>query len=169
MQDLYDGHGWKLTLEEAPLPDGRSKQMVRVQRADTVHIIAEPAEGRVLLLREYRPFYGSYVWMLPSGKVDKEHDHAVAAQRELQEETGMRAAHLQHYCTCYPAESISIARHLYIASNLTPDPLPQDATELIEVHDLPLEEAIEHVLGDDHLHDVSAFGLLRFARDGAAR
>ena len=43
------------------------------------------------MLREYRPFYGTYIWMIPSGKADKEKDILVAAQRELQEETGITA------------------------------------------------------------------------------
>ncbi|TSC57703.1 MAG: hypothetical protein Greene041619_1038, partial [Candidatus Peregrinibacteria bacterium Greene0416_19] len=33
-QELFSGHGWRVTLEEAPLPDGRVKTSAHVHRAD---------------------------------------------------------------------------------------------------------------------------------------
>ena len=72
MEELFNGFGWRVVMEEAMLPDGRKKKAARIHRCDSAHIIALTGKGSVLLLREYRPFYGDYVWMLPSGKADKE-------------------------------------------------------------------------------------------------
>lgn len=165
MEELYNDHGWKVILDSASLPDGRVKKIARVARADSVHIIAFASDTTILMLREYRPFYGAYIWMLPSGRADKETDMAVAAQRELQEETGFRAEELTHYCTTNPSESTTWANHLFIAKNLSPAPLPQAEEELIEVHTLGLEEALEKVLTSTKVHTVSAYGLLRYSRD----
>ncbi|TSC79665.1 MAG: ADP-ribose pyrophosphatase [Candidatus Peregrinibacteria bacterium Gr01-1014_25] len=162
---LFDGHGWRVTLASAPLPDGRVKTMARARRSDTVHILAVPAPGRMLLLREFRPHFGAYVWMLPSGKIDKEADPLQAAQRELREETGYRAETLEPYGTCHHAEGLIWTSYFFIARTLSPDPLEQDAHELIEVHNLSLDEAIERVLSSSHVHTASAYALLRYARE----
>jgi ADP-ribose pyrophosphatase len=162
---LYEGHGWKVILETASLPDGRKKTVARAYACDTVHILAFDADGRILLLREFRPFYGEYVWMLPSGKVDKETDVAAAAQRELQEETGMRATSIEPYFVARNTERVPYHCHVFIARNLVRDPLPQDAEELIEVHALPLDQAIENVLGMPVQHAMSALALLRYHKD----
>jgi ADP-ribose pyrophosphatase len=103
--------------------------------------------------------------MLPGGKVDKESDIVRAAQRELQEETGFRSDDLRYYCSSNNWEIVSSTNHFFVARSLVEDRLPQDATELIEVHAMPLEEAIERVLSCEHTHTPSAYALLRYKRD----
>ena len=164
MPELFNAHGWKIVLEEATLPDGRVKQVARAERADTVHLLATPNTGKILLLREFRPYYQTYVWMLPGGRADKEPDLHEAAQRELREETGLRAETLQHLWTASPSESINYSNHFFHATGLMPDPLPQDSDELMEVHTLGIEEAIDRVLTSPKVHLASAFALLRWLR-----
>lgn len=91
------------------------------------------------MLREFRPYYGKYIWMLPGGREDKENDIEVAAQRELREETGFQAGELTYYCKTNHSESLMMTSHLFIAKKLTPAPLPKDDDELMEVHTLSLE------------------------------
>ena len=165
MEELFSGHGWKVTLEEAPLPDGRIKRAARAKRPDSVHIIAFKDPDHILLLREYRPFYGTHVWMLPSGKADKETDLLEAAQRELREETGYRAIALKHLWSAHAYESLKNTAAFFAAHTLSLDPLPQDAHEMIEVHTLPLEEALHRVLSSSHVHLPSAYALLRYVRE----
>ena len=149
-------------MDEASLPDGRKKKLVRVHRCDSVHVLAFQKDSQILLLREFRPFYGKYVWMLPSGRVDKENDIEAGAQRELQEETGFRAKSLEHYCSTRHSESMDFTNHIFIAKDLVEDPREQDEDELIEVHAMPLKEAIEKVLQSPIVHTASAYALLRY-------
>ncbi len=165
MEELFKGHGWRVTMEEATLPDGRKKKAARVQRADAAHILAFTEEGHLLMLREYRPFYEQYIWMLPSGKVDKETDLATAAMRELQEETGFRAKKLEYWCSTNHSETFVSTNHIFIAHDLVKDPLPQDDDELIEVHVLPLEEAVQKIINSPKVHTVSAYAVLRYLHD----
>jgi ADP-ribose pyrophosphatase len=168
-ENLYEGHGWKLTLDSAPLPDGRVKKIARAHRSDSAHILAFPSSGNdVLLLREFRPFYGDWIWMLPSGKVDKEDDHRLAALRELREETGFTADEISFYFSANYFEGLVAQAHVYVARTLRKDPLPQDATELIEVHAVSLSEAIEKVESSPVIHTISAYALQRYAREHSA-
>ncbi len=164
-ETLYDDGTWKIQLEEAALPDGRVKKASRVYRCPSVHIIATTEAGKVLMLREYRPFYGQWIWMLPSGRVDKETDIDAAARRELREETGFDAVQIRKLWEFLDSESVVVAHHVYEASGLSSAPLPQDADELIEVHECTPDEAIGNVFGSPYVHTLSAAALLRWQRE----
>ncbi|MDD4627920.1 MAG: NUDIX hydrolase [Candidatus Peribacteraceae bacterium] len=165
MQELYSGHGWRIVTEEASLPDGRIKKTARVYRCDSAHVLAFTKAGNVLMIREYRPFYKAFIWMVPSGKVDKEADPLTAASRELREETGFSAAIIEPYFTSRHSEAQEQQNHFFQANTLKHDPLPQDATELIEVHEMSVSEAIDRVLTSPVIHTESALALLRYARE----
>jgi len=165
METLFDQCGWKVTIEEVTLPNGKIKKAARVQRADTVTMIAEIRPGTIFLLREYRPYYGQYIWMLPSGRIDKESDMTVAAQRELQEETGYRAANLRYLWEANISESLLLTNYFFYASDLTPDPLPQDDDELMEVHEVEINDALNRIESSVKVHLPSAYALQRWLRE----
>lgn len=162
METLYEGFGWKVTMEEVSLPNGKKKNVPRVHRADTVTMIAEIQPGTILLLREFRPYYGEYLWMLPSGRIDKEADMTVAAQREMQEETGYRPAHLQYLWSANVSESLVLTNHFFFVSDLMSDPLPQDDDELIEVHEVEIYDALKRIESSPKVHLPSAYALRRY-------
>ena len=58
-----------------------------------------------------------------------------------------------------------MTNHLFIARKLVPSVLPQDDDELIEVHTLGLEEALQNVLSSPKVHTASAYGLLRYLKE----
>ncbi len=164
-EELYNDGKWRIVEETATLPDGRTTTAVRGYRSDTVYILPLH-KGNVLLLREYRPFDKQWIWMLPSGHADKETDVLEAAKRELREETGYRAQQIAHYCTAQHSETFGSMCHFFIAEDLVKDPLPQDADEMIEVHELPMEECLTKVLScGEHQRMTSAFLLLRYMRE----
>lgn len=103
--------------------------------------------------------------MLPSGRADKEKDIAVAAQRELQEETGYRAKNLRHFFSTTHTESLIFSNHVFIGEDLERAPLKQDHDEVIEVHEVPIEKAIRDVLQDRYRHTITAYALLRYGAE----
>jgi 8-oxo-dGTP pyrophosphatase MutT (NUDIX family) len=165
MEELFNQFDWRLTLETAPLPDGRVKKSVRLHRCDSVHILAFPTKESVLMIEEFRPFYGEYIFMIPSGKADKETDMLVAADRELREETGFAARTLIPYGKTNMTDSITITNHIFIGKDLYSSPLQQDPDELIKVHEMSLPDAIFKVLSSPKVHTPSAFALLKYARE----
>ncbi len=58
-----------------------------------------------------------------------------------------------------------MSNHIFIGKNLTHAPLPQDEDEMIEVHTLSLNDALEKVLASEYVHTASAYGLLRYCRE----
>ncbi|HLC75763.1 MAG TPA: NUDIX hydrolase [Candidatus Peribacterales bacterium] len=154
---------WKLIEEEATLPDGRVAKKVIAHRPDSVHIIAHTSPQSILLLREYRPFLAEWVWMLPSGWMEEGEKPEAAALRELREETKKGAKELRSWISCRYAESIQSIQHIFIATDLYDAPLQGDPEELIEVHEVPLVQAVTDVLNDKYAqHTITAYALLRY-------
>lgn len=167
MIEHYNARGWKIVEEEAQLPDGRKKKMDRIYRVDSVHILAFNDEGKLLLIREYRPFFKDYIWMLPSGKADKEVNVDDGAHRELREETGFRAKTLRHLCDASPGEMYGFLNCFYVATDLVHDPLPPEEAESIEVFPMDLEEALQKIVSSSTVNLPSAYGVLRYMHDAA--
>lgn len=62
---------------------------------DYVCVIAETSDGRIPLVRQYRPAVESFTWEFPSGTREEGETPEQTAHRELIEETGFRATSLE--------------------------------------------------------------------------
>lgn len=61
-----------------------------LRQADYVNVLAVTRDGRVALVRQYRPALERFTLELPGGLRDADEDPSVSAVRELWEETGLR-------------------------------------------------------------------------------
>ncbi len=89
------------TVEFAP---GAKPELYHaVAQQDYIAIVALTADGRIPIVRQYRPSLEQFTWELPAGMVDKDEDAASCCRRELMEETGFRAIKLHQlgsYAPC---------------------------------------------------------------------
>ena len=161
-EELFKGTDWRITLDTAPLPDGREKKAEIAHRADSANILAFVRENIVLLLREYRAIHGEYFWMLPGGRINKEIDKTEGARREFREETGYDARDFKYFFTTILSESVDLNSHIFVAQDLFPSSLEKDHDEIIEVHEVELEEALKLVLSQPKIHAPSAIALQRW-------
>lgn len=65
-----------------------------VQTGGYVAVVGVTPDGRIPLVRQYRPAVEAHVLELPSGAIDPGEEPSAAAYRELLEETGCRAGNL---------------------------------------------------------------------------
>jgi 8-oxo-dGTP pyrophosphatase MutT (NUDIX family) len=72
-------------------PGENSEIYHAVGQRDYLAILARTPDGRIPLVRQYRPALESFSWELPAGLVESGEDPNTAATRELQEETGYPA------------------------------------------------------------------------------
>jgi ADP-ribose diphosphatase len=90
-----------------------------------VAIVALDAAGRVALVRQWRLAADDALLEIPAGGLDLRDDGskeepAVAAERELEEETGLRAGAWRKLGTFYSAPGFTDElMHLYLATELT--------------------------------------------------
>ena len=89
---------------------------------DWVHVVAITAADELVLVRQYRHGAGDVFLELPAGTVDAgDGDPAEAARRELEEETGYRAAALQLVTSLYANPGNQTNRvHTYLALDVEP-------------------------------------------------
>jgi ADP-ribose pyrophosphatase len=66
-----------------------------LEQADYISIVALTPNGKIPIVRQYRPALEAFSWELPAGLVDPGEDPAEGCRRELLEETGLtvRAIH----------------------------------------------------------------------------
>jgi ADP-ribose pyrophosphatase len=62
-----------------------------VGQADYVSIVALTPDGRIPIVRQFRPAAEAFTWELPAGMVDPGEAPAESCRRELFEETGLAA------------------------------------------------------------------------------
>ena len=84
---------------------------------------------------------------MPAGFIEEENPTEVqiraAANRELQEEIGVKARSLEKLITVYPSNYMTMLSHIYFATDLEESKLPGDKHEYLEVKKLPIQEAYE--------------------------
>lgn len=127
--------------------EGNWEYVQRTGVAGVVGIVPITDEGKVVLIRQYRPPMGQTVIEMPAGLVGDEaarqHEQLVdAALRELEEETGYRAAKMSDLsCDAVSAGLCDEVIASFLATGLTKvGDGGGDHTEEIEVCEVPLSE-----------------------------
>ena len=98
-----------VTLREDDVrdPEGRvfHRKVIEYKKAAAVLPIA--ADGRVLLIRQYRHPVGKMLWDLPGGMIEDGEDPKSAAARELVEETGHVVEQLDFLLRFHPEPALA--------------------------------------------------------------
>lgn len=138
---LYRGKIVQLNLENVILPNGNRVELEIVHHPGGVAVLAEDAEGRLCLIRQYRHAVGGWLWELPAGKREAGEAAELTARRELLEEVGVEAASWHKLGQLVPSPGIlTEVVHLYHACELNQQTHAHEAEEVIEIHWFTLEE-----------------------------
>jgi len=85
-----------------------------------------------VVIRQYRPSWRSIVLEFPAGVADKDEEPSLTALRELQEETGYKAAKISKLCSFRHSSRTTQFCHVFLAENLSLSSPNHDEGELIE-------------------------------------
>lgn len=99
----------------------------------SVVVLPVLADGRVLLIQQYRYAARDYLWELVAGRIDAGETPDQAAERELIEETGYRATKFYTFLELFPSPGfLEEKMFLYLAEGLTPGKAsPEDDEKII--------------------------------------
>jgi ADP-ribose pyrophosphatase len=167
---LHRGRVLEFRIDRIETPDGHPSTREIAGHPGGVAILAIDPDDAVLLVRQWRHAIGRALLEIPAGTLDRDvngtvEDHAEAARRELEEETGYRARSWRYLGRFYTAPGFTNElMHLYLATDLEPaskNRLGPDADERLELERLPLADAIGMAERGELIDAKSIVGLLR--------
>lgn len=155
-QVMYRGAFIQVRKARVLLPDGRIVEKEQIVHPDSVTIVPVLDENQIVMIRQYRPVLERELWELPAGKMDPGEEPVDAARRELQEETGYRAARLSRVLGFYPAPGIMTEyMHVFVAHELTLAKTAMDEDEHI-VTEVKSRQEVEQLLRDGEIQDAKS-------------
>ncbi len=168
---LYESPWFDLRQDEVTLPNGDDITYTLVDHPGYAMVVPLLDDGRVVLERVYRYTVDDTLLECPAGGIEGESPERAAA-RELEEETGWRAATLEPLGVFFGSSGISNERcHYYLATDLTHTGAVQlENTEQITVELVPFAHAVEMALRGEIRDAPSALALIladRHQRGGA--
>jgi ADP-ribose pyrophosphatase len=149
-------------------PDGERHQRDIVHHPGAVGVVPLHGDGTVTLVRQYRAALDRMVWEVPAGLRDVDGEPTSrTATRELAEEAGLAADHLEHLLTFHNSPGFSDeAVEVYLATGLreVADDRQGPEEQHMVVRRLPLAEALAMV-DDGRVTDAkTVIALLTIAR-----
>jgi 8-oxo-dGTP pyrophosphatase MutT (NUDIX family) len=137
---VYDNPWVWLGQVDVELPGGERywHHVIRLHRAALVVLMDDG--DQVLMLWRHRFVPDRWGWELPGGLVDMDEEPADAAARELEEETGYRAGHVERVAAFQPMPGMVDAEHfVFVGTNPERVGDPTDLSEAARVEWVPLE------------------------------
>ena len=165
-EEIYHGRIIRVERWQVALPNGRKADREVVLHNGAAAIVPVDEVGSVTLVRQYRVAIGRFTWEIPAGKLDTpSEDPDAAARRELEEETGLQAAHWQLLTRIdttpgFCSEKIS----LYLATGLSQHPSHPDPDEFLGLMKMPLREAVALCMAGEIHDSKTIIGLLMAQR-----
>ena len=127
-----------------------------------VAIIALDNDDNTWLVGQDRYTLGEYSWELPMGGAPLVETPLMAAKRELEEETGIRAARWEELMRLHTSNSITDELGFaYVATGLTFGETRFEETEDLAIRKLSLDDAVQMVVDGKITDAISAAALLR--------
>ncbi|MBX7065752.1 MAG: NUDIX hydrolase [Parachlamydiales bacterium] len=159
---VYKGKIITLQLETFDVL-GKSKTFEVIKHGGAVVILPIAADGRILLVQQWRRAVGEITIELPAGGLEKGEEPLACAKRELQEETGFAAKKIKPFGGFYSAPGFCDEfLHMFLAEDLYPSPLPPDDGEMIDLLPVTLNEA-KHLITENRIRDAKTIaGILRY-------
>ncbi len=164
-ETLYRGRTFSLRVDELEIRPGVSTRLDIVEHGGAVTILPLDHENNIWFIRQYRHSAGGVLLELPAGTLAEGEDPLAGAERELQEEIGMRPGKLEWLLDFWlaPGYSTELMR-IYLAADLTPSKLAHDEDEVIVVEKIPTARAVEMAVGGELVDSKSLVGVLVAAR-----
>lgn len=130
-ETVFTNDRLRLVRERFATPDGEQERAI-IYHPGAVVVLAEPKQGSLLMVRQYRYALRRETLEVPAGTMNPGEEAMTTAYRELEEETGYAAAQMEAVCQLYPSVGFSDEiQHFFKASDLTATAMNADSGEFV--------------------------------------
>ncbi len=160
----YRGRVLDVRQDQVRFKDGQLVSLDIVVHGGAVTMVPVDADGQVWFVRQYRHAIQEDLLELPAGTLEPGEAPAASAQREIREEIGMAAGQLKEIGSFFLAPGYSTEfMHVYLAEDLSPDPLEGDPDEFLSVVRVPIED-VYSLVENGNIRDAKSLAALFLAR-----
>ncbi len=158
---IYEGTILNLRKYKVKLFDQHETYREVVEHDGGVAIVPISADGKILLVKQYRIAVDEVVLELPAGKLEEGEDVEKCALRELEEETGYRPDDIKNLFYFYTSPGYSSEKlYLYMAKGLKHYGQNLDRGEYIKLVQISKEEIIPKIVEGKIKDSKTIIGLL---------
>ncbi len=146
----FKGKLLHLYVDTAAMPDGKSSTREWIRHPGACAVVPVFRDGSIMLVKQFRYPTNQIFFEVPAGKIDAHEPPEKTAQRETEEETGLRAGALEYVGHFYPGIGYSDEIiHIYTAWDLEQLDEHTDADEFLINVRVPYKDAIHMIsMGD---------------------
>jgi ADP-ribose pyrophosphatase len=165
METVFSSRKFEIARQTVTGSDGREHVRDFVMHPGAVVTLALAEDDHCLMVRQIRPAVGREFLELPAGTLDVPGEPPQdAAGRELEEETGHRAAKMEWLCDFYPSPGITSERiSAYVATGLTRTRQRLGPTEQLTAEKMPIGDVLR-MIADGEIQDAKTIiTMLRWA------
>jgi len=138
---IYNGRIFDVTIDRIREGDSEYDREVVHHKGSCV-IIPLFDDGTVALVRQYRHPAGKSLLEIPAGSLNAGEDPQLGAERELEEEIGVRAGKIEKIAAFWVSPGFLTEKmFVYLATDLTETSQNLEDDEHIEIERIPLSEA----------------------------
>jgi 8-oxo-dGTP pyrophosphatase MutT (NUDIX family) len=162
-REVYD-NAWINVREDSVIRPDDEPGIYGVVHFKNIAIGILAIEGEfVYLVGQYRYSVDRYSWEIPEGGCGEGEEPLAAAQRELEEETGLRAKRWQKMGEAHLSNSVSDELAIwFLATGLTQGKHSPEGTEQLKVRRLPFQEALEMALRGEITDALSLLVIMQY-------
>lgn len=144
---IYEGSRISLYRDSYVMPDGHTASKDIVEHGGSAAMIAIDDDGKILLVRQYRHTARRETLELPAGTMEKGEQPISCAIREIEEETGCKAARIKPLFNMYTAIGFCTEIiYIFLCEGLTKTAQNLDEDECIDVESYTLDEITEMIM-----------------------
>ena len=142
----YQGAILKI-YEDTVLANGHEAHWDFIHHDGAAAVLPVTAEGKILMVRQYRNALDRYTLEIPAGKLDDPQEPKIeCAYRELEEETGFKTENMEYLISVNTTVAFcDEAIDIFVARNLIPSRQHLDEDEVIDVEAWDLKDLEERI------------------------
>ncbi len=162
-REVYDNPWIRVREDEVVRPDGEPGIYGVVHFKNAAVGVVAIEEDHIYLVGQYRYTLNRYSWEIPEGGCPEGEEPLAAGQRELEEETGLRAGRWRKLGEAHLSNSVSDEWAIwFLATELAAGEYRPEGTEQLQVRRVPFGEALRMARAGEITDALSLLAIMNY-------